>query len=128
MRYGFFSLVALAALAGCATGPSLQTRMAVYIGANTQTLVQNLGVPDRRMTVNGIEYLAYDQQSAVVSPWAYSGGYYGSYGWPYYGSRFYPNAYGPGIPSRVFFYGCETTFMVKNDKVLSFTLRGNDCD
>ena len=45
MRRGLFVSLSFLALAGCATGPSLRSRMAAYIGADMQTLVQQLGVP-----------------------------------------------------------------------------------
>ena len=121
MRRGLLVSLSLFALAGCATGPSLSTRMAAYIGSNVQTLVQNLGVPDKQISVNGLEYLAYGQQHQVVVAGTYMGGWYGPWGGPFYGGGFYP--YSPGVYS----YGCETTFMLKDNKVVNFTLRGNDC-
>jgi hypothetical protein len=120
----FCSLILLA-LAGCATGPSLESRMAAYIGASSQTLVQQLGVPDKQITVDGIQYLAYDRRRTVVSPGLAMGGF-GPYGGPFYGGGFYG---GPAFvsPPTVSVYSCETTFLLEKDHVVSFTLRGNDC-
>jgi len=118
-------LLPLAALAACATGPSLESRMASYTGASEQTLVQNFGVPDKQVTVAGVQYLAYDRRDLDVSP-----GFIGPYG---YGGPFYPGFDGPGpwieggFPARVAEISCETTFMLRNDKVVGFTLRGDDC-
>jgi hypothetical protein len=121
----FCSLILLA-LAGCATGPSLESRMAAYIGASSQTLVQQLGVPDKQITVDGIQYLAYDRRRTVVSPGLVMGGGFGPYGGPFYGGPFYG---GPTLvtPPSVNVYSCETTFLLEKDHVVSFTLRGNDC-
>ncbi|NNM58180.1 hypothetical protein [Acidocella sp.] len=124
MRYGILAFVVLA---GCATGPSLQTRMAAYIGADEQTLVNQFGVPDKQITVNGTTYLAYEQRRAVSVPGAYLGGVYGPYAGPWFGGGFYPPVYDSMMPPRVLVYACETTFLLKGGKVVDFTLRGNDC-
>ena len=69
-------LLPVFALAGCATGPSLQSRMAAYIGDNTQTLVQGLGVPDKQITVNDGQYLAYNRSyDEIMADDVYFGGY-----------------------------------------------------
>jgi hypothetical protein len=115
-------LLSLLAVAGCVVGPSLQARMSAYIGATSQTLVQNLGVPDKQITVNGIQYLAYDRHRTVVSPGFYDGGYFG----PYYGGPFFGGPFLVSPPVATDF-SCETTFMLKDDHVFNFTLRGNDC-
>jgi hypothetical protein len=119
-------LLPLFAVAGCATGPSLQSRMAGYTGASGQTLVQDLGVPDKQITVNGVEYLAYVRQRTTVSadPVFYGG--FGGFGGPFWGP-FGGGFYGGGFPPTVNQWSCETTFMLENNKVVNFTLRGNDC-
>ena len=115
MRPTPLALISFLALAACATGPSLQVRMSAYVGASEQTLVQGLGVPDKQVTVNGIQYFAYDRRYEDIETF---GGFYG----PFYGP-----AYGPIILPDTQVYACETTFLLQNGKVLSFTLRGNDC-
>ncbi len=128
MRRNLLVSLSLLALAGCATGPSLRSRMAAYVGADTQTLVQQLGVPDKQITVNGVQYVAYDQSHQVIDTGAYLGGWYGPYGGPFYGGGFYPQVYAAGLTPQVIVYGCETTFMLKGGRVVSVTLRGNDCN
>jgi hypothetical protein len=125
MRSSFMFLLPVLALAGCVTGPSLQSRMAAYIGDNTQTLVQSLGVPDKQITVNGVQYLAYVRHYDAISPGYLAGGWYGPYGGPFYGSRYGGPFY--DFPPYVNEYSCDTTFLLRDDRVLSFTLRGNDC-
>jgi hypothetical protein len=128
MRRGLFVSLCFLALTGCATGPSLRSRMAAYIGADMQTLVQQLGVPDKHITVNGVQYVAYVQSHQEIDTGAYMGGWYGgAWGGPFYGGGFYPQVYGAGLTPRLIVYGCETTFMLRGDKVFNFTLRGDDC-
>ena len=117
MRRNVLVFLSLVSLAGCATGPSLSSRMAAYIGANMQTLVQQLGVPDKQITVKGVQYVAYDHWHQELEP-----GWYGPHGGPFYGG-FYP-----GLPPQVMTYGCEVTFVLKDGRVVNFTLRGNDCN
>ncbi len=129
MRKFLLLALPLAALSACATGPSLQSRMASYTGASEQTLVQQLGVPDKQVTVGGLQYLAYDHRDidfdpGIVGPLDGSG----FYGGPFYGGGFGPGPFfDAGIPSRVHEIACETTFTLRDDKVISFTLRGDDC-
>jgi hypothetical protein len=116
------TILCLLALSGCVVGPSLQMRMSAYIGATSQTLVQNLGVPDKQITINGIQYLAYDRHRTEVSPGFIDGGFYGPYyGGPFFGGPFFES------PPIVTDYSCETTFLLKDNHVFNFTLRGNDC-
>ncbi len=123
----YLSLIALLGMSACATGPGLQSRMASYIGATEDQLVQKLGVPDKQITVNGVQYLAYDQHHLDVSPgFSTFGGFYGGgyYGGPYFGGGpFFDAGFPPTIEER----GCETTFALRDGKVINFSFRGNDC-
>jgi hypothetical protein len=127
MRSNLIFLFPVLALTGCVTGPSLQSRMAAYIGDSTQSLVQNLGVPDKQITVNGVRYLAYVRHYQEIEPddLAFGGGF-GPYG-GFYGSP-YGGFYGDPFPRQVNEYSCETTFLLKDDRVVSFSLRGNYCE
>jgi len=119
----FLLLLPLAA-ASCVIGPSLQSRMASYIGDSKTSLVQTLGVPDKQITVNGTDYLAYDEHHIEITPgFATYGGFGPWYGGPFYGGP----VFDAGIPPEVIERGCETTFLLQNNKVTNFTLRGNDC-
>jgi hypothetical protein len=125
----YILLLPLVALTACATGPGLQSRMASYTGASEQTLVEQLGVPDKQVTVNGVQYLAYDHRDIDVEP-GFIGPIYGTgfYDGPFYGGGFGPGPFfDAGIPSRVNEIACETTFKLRDGKVISFTLRGDDC-
>ena len=61
MRRKSLLLLPCLAMAGCAVaGPGPQSQMAAYVGADTQTVVQKLGVPDKHISVNGdVQYLTY---------------------------------------------------------------------
>jgi hypothetical protein len=124
MRRNLLVSLSFMALAGCATEPSLQSRMAAYIGASEQTLVQQLGVPDKQITVNGVQYVAYNWRRQEAYTRAYGG--YGPWVGPYYGG-FFPSVYEAGLSPQIVIYSCETTFTLQNGKVASFILRGNDC-
>ena len=110
------ALAAFATLSACAAGPSLQTRLASYIGAPEGALIKNFGVPDKQITVDGTQYLAYDHRDLDVSPGFIGPGFYGP--GPFFDT---------GIPARVNEVSCETTFLLKDGKVVDFTLRGDDC-
>jgi len=119
-------ILTLIALAGCATGPGLQSRMAAYTGASGEALVQNLGVPDKQISINGVQYLAYVRQRTELDPGppAFIGfGPYGGFAGPWGYGGFSDAAFQPSLTV----WRCETTFKLQNDKVVSFSLRGNDC-
>jgi hypothetical protein len=124
MCRGLVVSLSLLAFFGCA-GPSLRSRMAAYIGADDQTLVQQLGVPDKQITVGGIQYVAYNQSWQELSNPIYMGSWYGPYAGPFYGAV--PGYYLGGSP-QIIVYSCETTFMLKYGRVFNFTMRGNGCD
>jgi hypothetical protein len=121
----------LLACAGCAIGPSLQTRMAAYKGATAQTLVTQLGVPDKQITVGGVQYLAYDQRHLETSPGFFTYNGYGPFsglnGPPFFNGGYGDAIYGAGIPASVNEVACETTFMLKDDRVFNYTIKGDDC-
>lgn len=118
-----FSL--LAGLAGCAAGPSLQSRMAAYTGDSARQLVQTLGVPDKQVTVDGVQYFAYTVRHVqqVAPNDILAGGFEGPFYGPYYPGGFID----AGLPSQIQNYSCETTFTLVNGHVTGFSLRGNDC-
>jgi hypothetical protein len=111
----------LVSLAGCATGPSLATRLQAYVGQPETALVQGLGVPNRTITTGGIKFLAYDWQSSAVIPGQPAFAAWGWGGFGPWGGGFY-------APPTVVVTGCEATFqMTPADTVAAFTLRGNAC-
>jgi hypothetical protein len=121
----------LLSLAGCATGPSLATRLQAYVGQPETVLVQGLGVPSRTITTGGITFLAYDWQSSAVIP---GDAGFVAWGWGGFGPPgLGPPGFGPWgggfyAPPAVVTTGCEATFqMSPADTVAAFTLRGNAC-
>jgi hypothetical protein len=116
MSRGFLFFLPLFGLAACAAGPNPQTQAAALTGASEQTLIQHMGVPAKQMTVNGVNYLAYNTSYAQVDPNSDTGWY----GWPYDN--------GNTLPTSVQFYACQTTFLVKSGKVFDYVLRGDGCD
>lgn len=107
-------------LTSCASGPSLQTRMIAYMGAPEEQLVQSLGVPDKQISVNGVNYLAYIRQQAQVqpNPIVGFGGPWGPWGGGFAAAS---------LPSTIQVWSCETTFAVKDGHVANVTFKGNDC-
>lgn len=109
-------------LSGCATGPSLQSRLAAYIGAPETDLVKSFGVPDRQIEVKGVKYLAYQvryQAQAVPAMLPAP---------PYWGGGYWGPGFAWSVPQNVQVWACEATFVLLNDKVQTFYLRGNDCN
>ena len=98
--------------------------MAAYIGAPEDHLIQSLGVPDKQISVNGVQYLAYVRQQTQIQPGAGFG--YGGWGGPYWGP-YYGGGFAFAGPQNVQVWSCETTFAVKEGHVADVTFKGNDC-
>lgn len=102
-------------LAACAQGPTLEQRLATFIGQREGDLVASLGVPTRTYEADGRRFLQFEQQRLVVipgDPW--------NYGW--YGMR-RPWA----VPSTYAPVRCDITFILREGRVESFSARGDGC-
>ena len=119
-------LLAIIALAGCAYDPAVRgARLQPFVGQPVAVLVANLGVPSRTYEAGGTQFLAYTERRVDYLP------AFPAYG-PGFGSPYGPYAYGGyggygAFPPQVIERVCETTFQVFQDRVQSFTFRGNSC-
>jgi hypothetical protein len=125
VRYGVV-LATLMLLVGCAYDPAARAaRLQVFVGQPVAVLVANMGVPSRTYEADGIQFLAYTERRVDYIPASPGYGFgapygpYGPYGYPYGGFG--------GFPPQVVEWVCETTFQVVQDRVQSFTFRGNAC-
>lgn len=116
MRRLILSLALPATLAACAApGPTLEQRLATFINRSEGELVAQLGVPVRTYQTEGRRFLEFEHRQTVVvpgDPW-----FYGPYG--YRRSWAAPSAYAV--------VQCNMTFAIRNDRVESFTARGEGC-
>ncbi|MFC4170145.1 hypothetical protein [Teichococcus aestuarii] len=116
MRRLIPSLALPVLLAACAApGPTLEQRLATFINRSEGDLVAQLGVPVRSYETEGRRFLQFEQRQTVMvpgDPWGY--GYYG-YRRPW------------AVPSSYAVVQCDMTFAIRNDRVESFTLRGQGC-
>ncbi|WP_439594532.1 hypothetical protein [Falsiroseomonas sp.] len=109
--------LALAALAACAQGPTLDQRLSTFVGRGEADLVAALGVPVRVHEAEGRRFLQFEQRhSLMVAP---------PYGPPYgpWGPRF---GYWAPPPAYVQ-ASCELTFALRDQRVESFSYRGEAC-
>jgi hypothetical protein len=103
------------ALGACATGPTLDQRMAGYVGRSEGDLVANLGVPVRSYETEGRRFLQFEQRSTIAvsqpdplfyGPWRYR---------PWMSSPAYAEVQ------------CNITFALRQQRVESFVLNGQGC-
>jgi hypothetical protein len=105
-------------LAACAQGPTLQERLSVWIGRSELDLVTEFGVPNRILELEGRRFLQYEQRRTV--PVAVP-----DYG-PWYGPWGPRGGFWPPPPSYAV-VGCDVTFVIRQERVESFTFRGQGC-
>lgn len=122
------ALAILAALAGCAyPDPRHVQALNALVGKSETDLLRTYGVPNRTYDSAGHRFLAYSRSRIDSFPGAGGFGYggfgYGGFGYGYggYGPGF--GGFGPEIVQR----DCDTTFELGGGKVLTWSLRGNDC-
>ena len=111
-------IVLVLAVLVAACGNQLAARQAYlshFVGQPEAAVVQRFGVPTRSYETGGAKYLAYDERRIDLVP-----------SFPSY-SPFFPGWYGGGFPAQVIEWQCETTFVVTDGTVRSFSLRGNAC-
>ncbi|MFT8243747.1 hypothetical protein [Roseomonas sp. BN140053] len=128
MRYALLALPLLAA-ACAAPGPTLDQRLATFVGRPEAELVAELGVPVRTYETGGRKFLEFQNQRTVaVAGDPLIGGFYGTgfYGGGFYGPRGIGLGYGSFGTSYVA-VGCNVTFALRDARVESFTFRGQGC-
>lgn len=93
------------------------------VGQPETTVVRQLGVPTRTFETAGRRFLAYEEQrsSTIYNDGPFFAGGFGGF---YNGG--FGGVYG-GLPTQVVRRVCETTFEIANDRVVTWTLRGNAC-
>ena len=108
----FILLLLVAAVAGCATGPTRPEVLAALVGRPEADALRTLGAPNRILEANGSRFLAYDERRLDYAP----------------APGFGPYGYGYFFPATVAYQrACETTVEVLGGTVRSWNLRGNGC-
>ena len=105
-------ILAAATLAGCETGPSRQEFLASLVGRSESDAIRALGAPTHLIEADGHRFLAY-QDTAV--------GYVPSVPFGPFGYGYYAPVATPIVRT------CDTTLEVVDNRVMSWTLRGNSC-
>ena len=108
-------------LAGCAQGPSLETRLSTFVGQSEADLVAALGVPTGVHEADGRRFLQFEQRRTVAvagPPTPYFG--------PFHGPRGARGGYWPAPPAYAV-VGCDLTFELRDRRVAAFSFRGEGC-
>ena len=114
--------LAVLVLLGACTNHALEQRrayLASFVGQSEADLVRQLGVPTRTFSLKDETFLAYDDRHLELLP----GFYAGPPGW---------GPWSPGwnwgwAPPIVIARGCESTFDIRDGKVVGLAMRGPDC-
>ena len=115
MRHLRSLLPALALLAACERGPTLDQQLGTFIGRSEGDLVAALGVPTRTFETDGRRFLQFESRRTVFVPQpAPFYGPFGARGW----------AQPLDTPVAV---GCDITFEMRDGRALGFSYRGNGC-
>ncbi|CAH0222023.1 hypothetical protein [Roseomonas sp. CECT 9278] len=121
------TLLAVLALAACATPAGFDARMQGFVGVTEGDLVQQIGVPDGDFTTpDGRRFLQYERLGvASPAPAPVMGLGVGGFGWR--------GGFGSGVgigaayPVVALPPPCSVTFEVRAARVASFSRRGSGC-
>jgi hypothetical protein len=113
-------LLPVLALSACAVGPTIDDRLASYVGRTELELVTALGVPTRDYETGGQKFLQYEEQRTIALPGGFAGAPIGPYGRGYYGG--FGLSYTTYAPVQ-----CDVTFALRDGRVASYTYRGQGC-
>jgi len=118
------ALLPLLGLAACAVGPTLDERLATYVGRSELELVSALGVPTRSYETGGQKFLQYEESRTVP----FTGGFGGPVGYGGYGRGFYGGGLYGGFATTTYApVQCDVTFALQGDRVLRASYRGQGC-
>jgi hypothetical protein len=119
-------VLAMIAVAGCATEAGFDARIQPLVGQSVDNLVQTIGVPDSDFTTpEGRRFLQYDRlgsQAPAAAPAVGIG--VGGFGW---GGGGVGLGLGVGTGYGAFPQPCRTTFEVRGDRVVTFNRAGSGC-
>ncbi|MBP0491334.1 hypothetical protein [Roseomonas indoligenes] len=119
------ALLPMLALTACATRPTLDERLATFVGRSELELVSALGVPTRHYETGGEKFLQYDEQRTVALPGGFAGGpFIGSVGRGFYGGGFYGGGFVGTTYAPV---QCDVTFALREGRVSGYSFRGQGC-
>lgn len=118
---GILLLLALALAGGCATTANYERILNTWLGDTEEHLVDSWGVPQRVYKSGANKYLVYKRGGTVFIP-----GTSPTYHTTVIGNQAYTTAVGGSSPGFRQ-YWCETTFKVKDGRIINWTWEGNAC-
>ena len=108
-------------LAGCATEAKYGEMLDTWMGASESQLVSSWGVPHSVYEADGVKYLTYRNSATGYVP-----GTAPSYQTNIVGNTIYTNRIG-GTPGYVISRWCDTTFTVRDGRIVNWSWKGNGC-
>lgn len=115
-------VIAVCSVMSCASEQGFHEMADSWVGATESELVSQLGPPDSLyVSPDGDRILTYSKEGSVTLP-----GSAPSYQSTIYGNTVYSTPVG-GAPPSTIQLSCELSFVLKNDRVISWSSRGNSC-
>lgn len=114
-------LVVALLLSGCATEGKYKQVLDSWTGSDELDLIRSWGAPMQIYESSGHRFLVYSSDRNVFLP-----GIAPTYQTNVVGNTAYTNSYG-GTPAMNINKTCTTTFEVVDEKIYSWSYRGNDC-
>jgi len=121
MKKNLFFMLFILFVSGCATTEGYRKVVASWVGSTEIELIRSWGAPQHSYKSGSIKFIVYNSSRSVDIP-----GTTPTYKTTLIGNTAYTNTTG-GTPDQNFQYSCETTFEIMDEKIVSWSFKGNDC-
>lgn len=108
-------------MTGCATEAKYKAKLNTFVGRSPIDLVRYWGPPQQTYELEGHQFLVYQQKETAYLPGAPP-----TYTTQFVGDTAYTTTYG-GTPGMFVNLSCSTSFEVVDNKIVSWSFRGNNC-
>jgi hypothetical protein len=108
-------------VSGCATTEGYKKIVTSWVGSTEINLIRSWGAPQHSYKSGDTKFIVYNSSRNVHIP-----GTTPTYTTTVIGNTAYTNTTG-GTSAQNLQYSCETTFEIKNSKIVSWRFKGNDC-
>ena len=121
MKKIVYLLIFSVVISGCATTAGYKKVVNSWVGHSELELIRSWGAPQQTYESGGSKFLVYNSSRNVYLP-----GTAPTYTTTVIGNTAYTNSSG-GTSAQNLHFSCQTTFEVRNEKIISWRFRGNDC-
>ncbi len=121
MKKNLLFVLLILFISGCETTEGYRKIVESWVGSAEIDLIRSWGAPQHSYQSGDTKFIAYNSSQSVYIP-----GTTPTYTTTVIGNTTYTNTTG-GIPAQNIQLSCGTTFEIRDEIIVSWSFRGNDC-